>query len=282
MFVPVLLGGGVTALGDRVRGYSETAWPDLALDAAKFLGHLARHLPEDLSALSRVQAADLFLACACLDGNARAFEHFDRRLLGRVRTFVGKIDKSEAFADEVRQLLREKLFVGTGAAPKIADYSGSGSLEGWVRVAAIRTAQNLVRAPKPNVPLSDDQVLALHDRAPNPELEYLRARYAQDFSEVFREVLAGLPAKEKNLLVLYFLDGLRSAAIGKMYGVHAATVRRWIEAARGVLLDETRKRLRARLELDAAEFESLMGLILSQITISRCLRADVVRAEPDR
>jgi RNA polymerase sigma-70 factor (ECF subfamily) len=98
-----------------------------------------------------------------------------------------------------------------------------------------------------------------------------------------REALSQQPAKEKNLLSLYFVDGLRSAEIGKLYGVHAATVRRWIEQARQTLLDETRKRLRHRLRLEASEFESLMVLVQSQldVTLTRCLRTDSERVDAE-
>jgi RNA polymerase sigma-70 factor, ECF subfamily len=264
------------ALLERLVAEGRAAWPDVALDSSSFVRHLGRHLPEDPEQLSRLHVTDLFLACACLHGNPTALAHFDRRFLSRIRTYLARLDSSQQLADEVRQLLSEKLFVTTSGTPKIAEYSGSGSLEGWVRVAAIRTGQNLIRASKPNVPLSDNDALALHDRAPSPELDYLRSRYTTEFSQALREALAEQPPKERNLLSLYFVDGLPSAAIGKLFGVHGATVRRWIEQTREKVLEATHKRLREQLKLAPAELESLMVLLQSQLdlTISHCLRRE--------
>ncbi len=261
---------------------AQSAWPDVQLASSQMLSHLARHLPDDLDRLARVHFSDLFLACAVLHSDPAALAHFDRNFLARVPSYVRKLDKSAAFGDDVRQLLSEKLLVSAGSAPKLADYSGAGSLEGFVRVAAIRVGQNLLRGPKSGVPLSDNDALALHDRAPSPELEYLRARYAHEFSGVLREVLLEQNAKDKNLLTLYFVDGLPSAAIGKLYGVHGATVRRWIEQARQTLLVETRQRLRQRLKLEASEFESLMILVQSKLdlTITHLMRQAPTRTSP--
>ena len=60
--------------------------------------------------------------------------------------------------DDVKQELREKLLVASGALPRIADYLGEGPLTGWVRVSATRTALNLLRRDTRNVALRDDDM----------------------------------------------------------------------------------------------------------------------------
>src|SRR5262245_13678543 len=105
---------------ERLVADARSAWPDLGIAPAQFVRHLALHLPESVLHLSRLHASDLYLACGCFHGDRRALEHFDRRFLARVRTYVGKVNATETFADDVRQLLREKLFVADpGALPKI-------------------------------------------------------------------------------------------------------------------------------------------------------------------
>src|SRR6185369_4971546 len=110
-----------------------------------FVAHVSERLADEADS-STLHVADLFLACACALGDARALALFEDRLMTQVPTHVARIDRSPAFADEVKAQLRDKLFVARdGAPPKIAHYSGRGPLGGWLRVTAIRTAQNLLR-----------------------------------------------------------------------------------------------------------------------------------------
>src|SRR5262249_39146452 len=85
------------------------------------------HVPEDVFAayaaerLPRAGAepklADLSLACACARGDARALAVFDATVLREVPRYVAHVDASPAFADDVCQRLRERLFVAN--PPKI-------------------------------------------------------------------------------------------------------------------------------------------------------------------
>jgi RNA polymerase sigma-70 factor (ECF subfamily) len=105
-----------------------------------------------------------------------ALPTFERRFLVLVPGFIGRIDSTPAFGDEVCQQLREKLFVApAGSAPTIADYSGRGPLALWLRVVACRTALNLKRQ-RGDLPLADSQPERdpLWARSPDVELDYLR------------------------------------------------------------------------------------------------------------
>src|SRR6185369_15597861 len=96
--------------------------------------------------LRELQVADLFLACACLHNDDAAWRELDRIHLSRLPSFVARIDPSPAFGDEVRQRLSEKLIRDAGGGKaKLALYSGRCALGGWLRVAAVREAQDLKR-----------------------------------------------------------------------------------------------------------------------------------------
>jgi RNA polymerase sigma-70 factor (ECF subfamily) len=150
--------------------------------------------------------------------------------------------------------------------PRIAGYSGRGPLGAWVRVAALRTAIDLVRRREPTV---DAQAVA---RAPapdvDPEAALLRARYQGEYETALRAALAMLTARDRSLLRMYFVDGLTVERIGVVYRVHRATVSRWIFAARSQLLDETYRLLGERLRLSASEFASLAALVQSRLDLS--------------
>src|SRR3982751_887777 len=80
-----------------------SVWPRIKIAHPVFVAHVRERLPE------RLHGADLYLACACLHGDEGAWRELDRAHLARVGEFVGRIDRSPAFADEVRQRLAEKL-----------------------------------------------------------------------------------------------------------------------------------------------------------------------------
>jgi RNA polymerase sigma-70 factor (ECF subfamily) len=138
-----------------------TAWPGLALEDEAFVAFVAERLPgegdvKDL--VADLPAADLYLACACAHGIAAAVEAFDRRYFGDVDAVLARIRVPGATADDVRQMLREKLFVATAEGPpRIAEYSGKGALAGWFRVTATRLALNLTRGKRED--LVDDERL---------------------------------------------------------------------------------------------------------------------------
>jgi RNA polymerase sigma-70 factor (ECF subfamily) len=236
-----------------------SAWPGIELDPEAF----ARYLEERAAAAgAKASAPELYLACACLRGVPGAVEAFDRRYLGDLAAPLARIDRATGFADEVRQELRTKLF--TGASPKIGDFSGRGSLAGWVRVAAVRTALNLRRpaaAPPPEIaealPIPGD-----------PELGVLKERYGEAFRAAFRDALADLTSRERALLRLHHLEGLSLGRIAALYRVGTTTVHRWMAAACEAVLAGTMGRMRDRLGLSTAELDSLAGDLRSRLDVS--------------
>src|SRR5437762_1115793 len=99
-------------------------------------------------------------------------------------------------------------------------------------------------------------------------MNFINTRYRAESDQAFRESLAAVGSQERTVLRLHFLDGLNIEKIGALYQVHRATVAHWIAASRQTLLVETRQRLRDRLQLSTPEFESLMGLVQSQLDVS--------------
>jgi RNA polymerase sigma-70 factor (ECF subfamily) len=228
------------------------------------------------AALRGLHGSDLYLACACAAGPRRALADFEREILAQVPRYIKSVDGSASFGDEVAQALREKLFVGQdGGAPKILDYGGKGPLGSWVRVTAIRTARNLRRRERPAVSLSREEGdIEIRSPVADPELGYLTAHYRREFRDAFEKTLATLSSKERNILRLYFLEGMNSGAVAQMYDVTGATVRLWIKQWREAILAETRRRLATRLHTDSSEVDRMMNLLNSRfdLTVSRMLK----------
>ena len=84
----------------------------------------------------------------------------------------------------------------------------------------------------------------------------------------FREALAALEPRDRTVLRLYLVEGVGSATIGTMYGVHRATVARWVSDAREAVFAGTRKRMMKDLDLGSATFASLMGKVATQLEVT--------------
>jgi RNA polymerase sigma-70 factor, ECF subfamily len=103
--------------------------------------------------------------------------------------------------------------------------------------------------------------------AEDPEMAYIQMTHKREMQEAFREALASLTSKERNLLRYYFLDGMTVEKIGALYGVHHATAARWVQRARENLCAQTRVFACKRISLSEEGFERILGLIESQIQV---------------
>ena len=225
--------------------------------------------PQPSSALVGPLEGERALALACARGESNALATLEKMYWPRVRVVVERIDARPAFVDDVLQQLRQKLLVADGTrAPRIAEFAGTGPLVSWLRAAAVRTALNAKR-PHAREELPDEDALeALPLAGPTPELMVLLQRHRPVFKTAFRAALATLEAKERTLLKLQVVDGLSLERIGVIYAVNKSTVSRWLTRAQDQLMDQTRSRLKAELQLSGGELESLVRAMRSGIELS--------------
>jgi RNA polymerase sigma-70 factor (ECF subfamily) len=212
-------------------------------------------------------AADLELARACAAGDARAIAEVETRFAADVTRALARLRVDAALADEIRQAVREKLFVGKdGKAPGIASYNGKGPLGAFLRAVVVHAAISAKRAQRHD----HDGDSAIGDAASDddPELAGIRARYGASFKQAFYDALAELPPRDRNVLRLVYVDGLSVEQVALAYGVHRVSVSRWLGDAREQLHGRTRAILRDRLSLSATEMASVARLCLSQIDVS--------------
>lgn len=210
-------------------------------------------------------ADDLELARRLVAGDALAMAQFEREVLPKIDAVVVKIDSSPAFLDEVKQTLRERLFV----APKsIGDYSGQGPLVAWLRTAAGRIALNLLRPEKREARAETAELDALPFASPGPELAILKGTHQAAFRSAFARAVASLDVRDRTALKLNALDGVPLARIATMYGCDKSTVSRWLTRAHEQLLERTRAALAEDLALGTAELESLIHALHSQLAQS--------------
>jgi RNA polymerase sigma-70 factor (ECF subfamily) len=253
------------------------AWPDLTVDARAVVEFIGRRATAELAdaALDGLRPADLFLACACSRQIPRALAAFDRDYMREVDIALNRMRIGPPRLSDVKQLVRQRLFVGGGTAGapsgpgKIIEYAGRGDLRRWVRSVAVRTCLNELRKGRREILVDDEQLIAQHAiAADDPELEYMKRTYAHEFRAAFGEALGRLGAREQTLLRYHHVDGLNIDEIGAIYRIHRVTAFRWIEKAKELLARSTLDALRARLKLPAGELDSVLRMIRSQIDLS--------------
>lgn len=269
------------ALGEALELAScaaRAAWPTVAIDDAMFVAWLAQRLDEGAisSRLAKVHAADLYLACACANGDEAALSAL--RSLVKPRMLAALVPYGPAdWVDDMRQKVMTMLLVGDdGAAGAIARYRGRGKLGSWIYVITLRHAQR-ERSKKPREFAADVDLMV--DRATpkgSPELQFLKREYRAEFKKAFQSAFATLTERERNLMRYEHIDGLNIDKIGELHGVHRATVARWRDSARSSLFLATRNLLGSSLGVGNDEFDSIMRLIESQfdVSLTRLLKSE--------
>jgi RNA polymerase sigma-70 factor (ECF subfamily) len=251
----------------------QATWPGIAVGAEAFvsyLGHRARGALPPETALRGLRATDLYLACACVQGDPGAIAAFETHHLSKTDGYLARLKATPVQIEEVKQSLRRRLLVPEreGSAPLIAQYSGRGPLQAWVRVAAIRAALKLLQVARRETPLEEEVLQALPTFAEDPELHYLKDTYRGAFTASLREAFRLLSPRTLNLLRYHYVDGLTTYEIAALYRVHQVTAARWLEKGRQEVLSETRRLLMQQLQVDQAECDSIMRLVQSHLDIT--------------
>ena len=266
---------GNSAMADLLEKKLDAArrqWPAEWLEDEAFAAYLGQRLPPDgdpLAALQELRAEDLYLAAACGRSRPQAMAELEQQYFSRLDETLKRLDPSPGFISEVKQLLRQKLFLDQeGMSRKIGEFSGRGPLLSWLRAAATRIGLTLHRRDERQVSLEDAAGEELELPGDDPELDYLKAHYREEFKAAFRAAMDQLSDHEISVLRLHVLDGLNIEKIGAIYGTHRSTVARWIARSREKLLEETRRALAGRLQIGPDELESVMGLLGSQLDAS--------------
>jgi RNA polymerase sigma-70 factor (ECF subfamily) len=241
--------------------------PGVALAAERVVRHLAEHVNRDeplQEQLARLHVADLYLCCACLDGDAAALARFDQLHLLPMGPVIARVDGAGDLVGEVTQRLRERLLAGD--APRLAQYNGRGPLGGWVRTAALRLALNL-REQAGTRRAAERSAGSDLAGALDPELEILKRTYKDEVGTALKEALQKLEPEQRQLLRLHFMDGITLEQIARAHGLNRSTISRRLSSARAELLQKTRQAL-AALQLSDDSLDSLLRLVESQLDVS--------------
>jgi RNA polymerase sigma-70 factor, ECF subfamily len=249
----------------------KAAHPSVDVAPGTFVAQFASFLPgvkdpdaEDV----RKNAADLYLVVGALLGLPAALAVLERDYFVRVRGFVARIDRRPEFGDEVAQQLRERLLSPTSR--RLSDYAARGPLLAWLRVAARRLAIDVQRSAGVEERHLDATPGVWESLAggQDPEWEVLRARYREPVESAIRSAIAALSSRDRMVLRLYLFGGENIERIGKTYGVHRATVARWITTAQERIVAAVRAELGARFGIAEPDCDSLARNLRSRLNLS--------------
>jgi RNA polymerase sigma-70 factor, ECF subfamily len=249
---------------------AKAQWSELSYPEAAFVTDLARRLPEGTDIQTHLQslpAADIYLAYACARGDSTAVAAFEASYSPVIDRALFRLVAQPDTVDEVKQILRERFFVGCGdQAPAMGSYLGYGSLRAWVRVSALREYYGL--SQQRSLQTEDTKRLQRASSSNDVELGFFKEHYKGEINAALAGAIVSLRPKQRTLLKQHYLDGLRVRQLGELYQVHRVTVSRWLAKAREQVIAQTRRTLMGRLGVDQAEFESILRLVRSQIDLS--------------
>lgn len=212
-------------------------------------------------------AGDLYLVCGCLKGCPLA-----TRVL--VQQYVEPLlvaSCEAAHRDDLRQVVLERLLSRqAGGNSRLGEYAGRSSLRTWLRVVIKRTQISLIRSQRHTAHEDSNEQLQnrLISMGSDPEVDYLKVRYAHEFAQAFRVAVEQLDARDRLVLRMYICEGSRARDVAQMLGVNRVTVVRWIAGIRHQLLSFTRAYLERELQITRAEFESVVRLVLSRVNLT--------------
>jgi RNA polymerase sigma-70 factor (ECF subfamily) len=248
---------------------ARTEWPEIDVSSPVFTSYL-RDRVKDPASLSVVKVSDLYAACACSLGDARALAAIaaiEARYFPTVVAALSKMRLAGTVAEDVRQELRAQVFVGAGDKPaRIVEYTGRGDLRAWLTVIATRAALKVLRREKRDV--HDDALLEADVAKSHVELSFVKDAYRAAFATAFREALEALEDRDKTLLRHQVIDELSIDQIGAIYRVHRATAARWLEHAREKLVEGTRTRFMQHARISESECKSLMRVLHSELDVT--------------
>jgi RNA polymerase sigma-70 factor (ECF subfamily) len=244
-----------TALSAQL-GAARTRWPNGRDPDTAFVDVLVARLPQP-----RVE--ELYLAWWCGSGDEAAISAFEAAYADDLRVLASRF--REVPADELRQQLRIKLFVGD--EPAIRDYAGTGSLKSWLRVTAVRYFIDLTRSARSQrfeQELDEGELLGVSD----PQGSQIRAELGAAVKAAFAAAVARLLPRQRVFLRHAYVDRHTLDQIASHYSIHRTTVARTLAAAREQLIAETRANVVAAVGIDNDELSSVIRMLDSRIDLS--------------
>lgn len=250
-------------------------WPQIEIAPEEFVRFLAKQLPPEAhgeAELPSLRAGDLYLVCALGVGHPAATLAFENEYMPAVHRALQRIQTPDSLIADIIQglygYLLERQNAPQGVLVSRRGYAGRGALKGWLCTCAVHQAGRLHRRKRREVDLDQSPSEVLPDQGKSPELSLLTGEMKSLFESAFREAVAALSSRERNLLRYHFLSALSIDQIGIIYRVHRATAARWVNEARARLATLTRKKFLLAAPIHAKSYAEILALVRSQLAVN--------------
>ena len=181
--------------------------------------------------LDTLHLADLALACACGEGDERAWERFILELRPTLYRAGRAITGEETAGRDLADSIYAELYgVGRGGRPSnerrslFRYYHGRSTLATWLRAILAQRHVDDVRATRRTVTVEDSELelatSAGHDASREPDP--YRERHLAVLRAALRDALRSLPPQDRLRLGCYHTQGMTLATIGRLLDEHEA------------------------------------------------------------
>jgi RNA polymerase sigma-70 factor, ECF subfamily len=237
--------------------------------------------------LASLHLEDLALACACAEGDDRAWEHFVREHRPGLYRAADAIDPSGG-ARDLADLLYAELFglkEREGERLSLFHYfHGRSSLGTWLRALLSQRYVDRIRQTRRLDPLPDDEAPAAIAASANA-IEPERLRFVAAMRLAITATLAQLAARDRLRLACYYAQNLTLAEIGRALGEHEATVSRHLARTRRSIRQTVERYLRDEQHMSEAEIDECFSSIVSDagpLDLAELFGAEPARKNTDR
>jgi RNA polymerase sigma-70 factor (ECF subfamily) len=243
--------------------------PDLAFEDRDLVAAIGARCPREevVAYLGRCRGGDLALARAAGRGDPAAIAALEQAHQRTIKSTCQRFTSATHTAEDLRQLLREKLFVAPAAS--IQEYAGQGRLDTWIRVTATRLFLDLGKRKDRvrEVPATDSGVAEI----PHPAdlgLEMVKLEYRSAVLAAIEHATSNLDPGDRLVLRQHFVEGLTIDQIAAAIGIHRSTAARRIAKAREQLSTLVREQLAAKLAIAPGKLDEIFGLVVSRLDVS--------------
>jgi RNA polymerase sigma factor (sigma-70 family) len=208
--------------------------------------------------VDRSYAADLELARRCAAGEPDAWDQFVRAYRPVLYRAADALDSNGGARDLADSLYAELYGVKSADDPRpslLLSFGGRSSLASWLRAVLCQRYVDRLRAQRRLEPLPIEDPADMR-----PPADPNRGRYLELVERALGRAVAALSVKDRLRLSYYYVQDLKLAEIGRLFGEHEATVSRQ--------LARTRKGVRAAVERELREEAGLTDAELADCLAS--------------
>ena len=218
--------------------------------------------------LSGLHLQDLALACACMQGDERAWEHFVRELrpvlyraADALRPGGGARDLADSLYADLYGLQERD-----GQRRSLLRYfHGRSSLATWLRAVLAQRVVDAVRAERRVDPLPQDDGAADQTMRAAPVNDPDHSRYVALVQRALRVAIAMLAPRDRLRVACYYAEQLTLAETGRVLHEHEGTVSRQLAKSRRTVRAAMERYLADECGLRAEEIARCFELVLEDV-----------------